>query len=72
MLVFILPILFILPHTVCKHTTSCTISYMLRIPHEYYWPGDLIIGGLTSHLFVALDKEDFSEMLATHQLLNLL
>ncbi|XP_060138025.1 vomeronasal type-2 receptor 26-like [Zootoca vivipara] len=44
---------------------------MLRIPHEYYWPGDFIIGGLASHLFVALDKEDFKEMLATHQLLNL-
>ncbi|XP_060138024.1 vomeronasal type-2 receptor 26-like [Zootoca vivipara] len=71
MLVFIVSILFLLPHTVCQHTSSCTLNYLLRIPHEYYQPGDLLIGALASHIFVALNKEDFRGILTTHQLPNL-
>ncbi|XP_061448083.1 vomeronasal type-2 receptor 26-like [Rhineura floridana] len=56
---------------VCKRTPSCTIINLFRIPHEYYQPADLLIGGLASHLFVAFDKEDFSERPTIHQLLNL-
>nr|XP_034991007.1 vomeronasal type-2 receptor 26-like [Zootoca vivipara] len=41
------------------------------IPHEYYQPGDLLIGALASHIFVALNKEDFRGILTTHQLPNL-
>ncbi|KAG6539737.1 type-2 vomeronasal receptor [Crotalus adamanteus] len=49
----------------------CNINE-LHIPHQYDQPGDLIIGGLTSHLLSSLDYEAFTDHLPTSQILNLL
>nr|XP_028558664.1 vomeronasal type-2 receptor 26-like [Podarcis muralis] len=51
----------------CKHNNRCTTNHSLRIPHEFYQPGDFIIGGLASHIFGSFAKEDFREILITHQ-----
>ncbi|XP_060138023.1 vomeronasal type-2 receptor 26-like [Zootoca vivipara] len=60
-------ILSFLPRVMCKHNKRCNTDHLLRIPHEFYLPGDLIIGGLGSHIFGSFAKEDFREILITHQ-----
>ncbi|KAG6539736.1 type-2 vomeronasal receptor [Crotalus adamanteus] len=50
----------------------CSNKEMLHIPHQYDQPGDLIIGGLTSHLLSSLDYEAFTDHLPISQSLNLL
>ncbi|XP_042329577.1 vomeronasal type-2 receptor 26-like [Sceloporus undulatus] len=47
-----------------------TINDMLRLPHQYSQSGDLIIGGLMSHLLSSFDHEDFKEHHAVDQILN--
>uniref|UniRef100_A0A670J0F2 G-protein coupled receptors family 3 profile domain-containing protein n=1 Tax=Podarcis muralis TaxID=64176 RepID=A0A670J0F2_PODMU len=67
MLLIIVSILSFLPRAMCKHNNRCTTNHSLRIPHEFYQPGDFIIGGLASHIFGSFAKEDFREILITHQ-----
>lgn len=47
----LLLLLLLLPQTECKeHGVMCSMDDPLQIPHEYYQPGDLIIGGIISQL----------------------
>ncbi|XP_063158490.1 vomeronasal type-2 receptor 26-like [Candoia aspera] len=40
---------------------NCIIGDPLPIPHNYFQPGDLIIGGITSLMFMATEIDSFSE-----------
>ncbi|XP_060112511.1 vomeronasal type-2 receptor 26-like [Heteronotia binoei] len=52
----------LLPHMACKGTVKkCPMNYALPILHEWYQPGDLIIGGITSQVFYVLHKPSFEE-----------
>ncbi|XP_032092487.1 vomeronasal type-2 receptor 26-like [Thamnophis elegans] len=42
-------------------TLSCPASDAFLIPHEWYQPGDLMIGGMTSHIHYNLFGIDFKE-----------
>nr|XP_056720345.1 vomeronasal type-2 receptor 26-like [Euleptes europaea] len=52
-MLILLLLLILLPHNVCKkHSSNCTADDdPLPIPHEFYQPGDLIIGGIVSQVF---------------------
>lgn len=66
-------VLLFLPHMASKaKKKACAVNELLRIPHEYYQPGDFILGGLTSCFLVSLDKQAFNKYLAINQLFNLL
>ncbi|XP_062992791.1 vomeronasal type-2 receptor 26-like [Elgaria multicarinata webbii] len=41
------------------HTSMCSKRDPLNIPHEYYQPGDLSIGGITSQLFALFEPMSF-------------
>ncbi|KAL8177259.1 UNVERIFIED_CONTAM: hypothetical protein K2H54_043797 [Gekko kuhli] len=46
----------------CKGTAKkCPVSYALPVPHEWYQPGDFIIGGITSQVFYAFHIPSFEE-----------
>ncbi|XP_070810135.1 vomeronasal type-2 receptor 26-like [Pituophis catenifer annectens] len=42
-------------------TLSCPASDAFLVPHEWYQPGDLIIGGIVSHTFYNLHEINFKE-----------
>ncbi|XP_070810128.1 vomeronasal type-2 receptor 26-like [Pituophis catenifer annectens] len=52
-------LLMFLVHTV--GTLSCPASDAFLVPHEWYQPGDLIIGGMASHIVYHFYKFKFSE-----------
>nr|XP_028560716.1 vomeronasal type-2 receptor 26-like [Podarcis muralis] len=43
------------------NTTRCPTSYPVPVPHEWYQPGDLIIGGISSQIFYVFDEVFFKE-----------
>ncbi|XP_033030876.1 vomeronasal type-2 receptor 26-like [Lacerta agilis] len=52
MVIFAVLVLVLLPQAVCKVPISrCNVSHPLPIHHKYYQSGDLIIGGIISHIF---------------------
>ncbi|XP_032092483.1 vomeronasal type-2 receptor 26-like [Thamnophis elegans] len=42
-------------------TLSCPASDALLVPHEWYQPGDLVIGGMVSHIIYNLYEINFEE-----------
>lgn len=49
--VVLLFLMALLPPTVCKRLTEkCTGTEPVRIPQEWHQPGDVVIGGLGSHI----------------------
>lgn len=47
--------------TSCTHNPMCSIKGDLSFPPEYYQSGDLVIGGLVSHLFSPGGFASFNE-----------
>ncbi|XP_015281621.1 PREDICTED: vomeronasal type-2 receptor 26-like [Gekko japonicus] len=43
------------------HSIQCNRNDFIPIPHEFYEPGDLIIGGIASQIFFNYNPMDFSE-----------
>ncbi|XP_066486705.1 vomeronasal type-2 receptor 26-like [Tiliqua scincoides] len=41
--------------------STCTTSDQLQLQYQYYQPGDLVIGGITSQLFSVVDAVSFKE-----------
>ncbi|XP_054850000.1 vomeronasal type-2 receptor 26-like [Eublepharis macularius] len=62
MVLSLLLLLILLPHTVSKkHSINCTaVDDPLPIPHEFYQPGDLIVGGIVSQVFNFHNTPDFT------------
>lgn len=62
MVLILLLLLFLLPCNVCKkNAINCTIDDdPLPIPHEFYQPGDLIIGGIVSQVFSIHNSLNFT------------
>lgn len=56
-------LLLLLCHTVCKtHSINCSIfDDPLPIPHNFYQPGDLVIGGIVSQVFFLYSNLSFTE-----------
>ncbi|XP_015684567.1 vomeronasal type-2 receptor 26-like [Protobothrops mucrosquamatus] len=42
-------------------TLRCPASEAFPVPHEWYQPGDLVIGGMVSHIFYHFDEIEFKE-----------
>lgn len=38
---------------------KCPVSLPLSIPHQYYYPGDIIIGGILSQFYVLSNQITF-------------
>lgn len=58
----ILNLLLLLPHMACKtQPTKCSIQDPIPIDHKYFQPGDLLIGGMTSFVFITRDVGSFAE-----------
>ncbi|XP_063158487.1 vomeronasal type-2 receptor 26-like [Candoia aspera] len=52
-----------LPHIACKtQIRKCRIQDPIPIVHRYFQPGDLIIGGITSFVFITTDVESFDQV----------
>ncbi|XP_062992819.1 vomeronasal type-2 receptor 26-like [Elgaria multicarinata webbii] len=62
-MIMLVLLLRLLSHTVCK---TCSIKFMtsddpLPIPHNFYQPGDLVIGGIVSQIFFLYNDMFFME-----------
>ncbi|KAK9397362.1 type-2 vomeronasal receptor [Crotalus adamanteus] len=55
-------LLLLLPHMFCKPQTICRIQAAIPIVHKYFQAGDLIIGGITSFIFISRVVESFEEV----------
>ncbi|XP_007440458.1 vomeronasal type-2 receptor 26-like [Python bivittatus] len=56
-------LLLLLPNTVGKAgSIQCTKSEPQRVLHEWYKPGDIFIGGVTSHIILVLSQLSFTEL----------
>ncbi|XP_053221636.1 vomeronasal type-2 receptor 26-like [Podarcis raffonei] len=55
--------LLLLPYSVCQtHSINCSISDdLLPIPHQFYQPGDFVIGEIASQVFVFHRSPSFME-----------
>nr|XP_056720324.1 vomeronasal type-2 receptor 26-like [Euleptes europaea] len=71
MMLIVFLLLLLLCHSACKtQTTSCTSPEdLFPIQHEFYQPGDLIIGGMTSHIYIFHNAPSFNEI-PTQKLTN--
>lgn len=59
----ILVLFLLLPHIPCKpQTITCRIQATVPIGHKYFQAGDLIIGGITSFIFISRVIEHFEEV----------
>ncbi|XP_054850396.1 vomeronasal type-2 receptor 26-like [Eublepharis macularius] len=53
--------LLLLPPVSCKaETTKCPMKDPLPVPHEWYQPGDVLVGGIVSQICYHLHEIDFS------------
>lgn len=51
-----------LPYVACKtEIRKCRIQDPIPIDHKYFQPGDLIIGGITSFVFITRDVGNFED-----------
>ncbi|XP_053216026.1 vomeronasal type-2 receptor 26-like [Podarcis raffonei] len=62
-LLVVMLLLILLCHTVCKmHSINCSIhDDPLPIPHEFYQPGDIVIGEIVSQVFYLYNILSFME-----------
>ncbi|XP_077774152.1 vomeronasal type-2 receptor 26-like [Podarcis muralis] len=62
MRMLLLLLLLLLPNMVPQvHTVVCSGNNPVHIPHEWYEQGDLIIGGIVSHIYYLLPSISFDE-----------
>lgn len=63
MVLIVVLLIVLLRHTVCKtDRMNCTVyDDPLPIPHEFYQPGDILIGGMSSQVFCFYNPLDFME-----------
>lgn len=56
-------VLLLLPQTDCKmlNPTLCTVKGSLRVKYQFYQPGALTIGGLTSQFFSFSEGAEFTK-----------
>ncbi|XP_060112551.1 vomeronasal type-2 receptor 26-like [Heteronotia binoei] len=55
-------LLFVSPHTALSiDKTECTLNDPLPVPHEWYQPGDLLIGMISSQIFYHVSDLSFCE-----------
>lgn len=48
------------PHMVCRvHNVQCTGNDPLLVPNEWYQPGEILIGGIVSHIYCILPEVYF-------------
>lgn len=60
MVVYVAMMLVMLPQTVCKISIfMCNSRDPLPVRHKYYQPGDLIIGGIISQIYMFSDPLKF-------------
>ncbi|XP_077774148.1 vomeronasal type-2 receptor 26-like [Podarcis muralis] len=58
----LLLLLLLLPYMVPKvHTVFCSRNIPVDIPHEWYEEGDLVIGGIASHIFYLFPHLSFKK-----------
>lgn len=64
MVLVLLLLLVLLCDTVSqKHSINCTLDVdPLLLPHEFYQPGDLIIGGIASQVLYLYETPSFKEL----------
>nr|XP_056719665.1 vomeronasal type-2 receptor 26-like [Euleptes europaea] len=61
-MVVLVVLLLLLPHMACEgDAEKCPTNDPLPVPHEWYQPGDLIIGGMTSQVLYVFHKPSFEE-----------
>lgn len=61
-MVELMVLMLLLPHIVCKaDSIKCPQSDPLPVPHEWYQPGGLLIGGMTSQTFFVFHKVSFKD-----------
>lgn len=63
----VLLLLLQLPKQCKADTRKCHMNDPLPVPHEWYQPGSLIIGGITSHISYHFHKLLFN-ILPSHEL----
>ncbi|XP_063158701.1 vomeronasal type-2 receptor 26-like [Candoia aspera] len=67
MVIFEAIVLVLLPQVVCKiPSAKCSISEPLPFLHKEYQPGDLIIVGILSKIYIFCSMMDFSEAPSSH------
>lgn len=60
LLLLLLQLLLLYHKVVCKgYTIKCTGNDPVHISHEWYQPGEILIGGVASHIHYALPKYYF-------------
>ncbi|XP_066486344.1 vomeronasal type-2 receptor 26-like [Tiliqua scincoides] len=58
----VLLLLLLLPHVSCKTSVvNCNTGDPLLALRSYLQPGELVIGGITSHIFIATERGNFHE-----------
>lgn len=58
----LLLLVLVLPQAVCRAwAEECTGNVPIRIPQEWYQPGDILIGGITSSVAYFLPKFSFKQ-----------
>ncbi|XP_066486708.1 vomeronasal type-2 receptor 26-like [Tiliqua scincoides] len=67
MVAFMILVLFLLPQTVCKLPLGkCNVCEPLPIDHQYYQPGDLIIGSIIAQNYLLLNPIAFEKHPSEH------
>ncbi|XP_077774126.1 vomeronasal type-2 receptor 26-like [Podarcis muralis] len=58
----LLLLLLLLPNIVSQgQSTKCTTNNPVHVPHEWYEPGDLVIGAMASHIYYIVPKLSFKK-----------
>lgn len=66
-------LLLLLPHIVSRgRATKCPGNEALRIPQDWYQPGDFLIGGIVSHIHSLLPGYSFNKHPSQERAKNLL
>lgn len=69
--VLLVLLLGLLPHSVCKtHSAVCAAYDPRPISHQFYQPGDLIIGGIASQAFYFHQDDPYFEEDPTRTLIE--
>nr|XP_034957704.1 vomeronasal type-2 receptor 26-like [Zootoca vivipara] len=61
MLLLLMFLFLIPPLSDTSNTMRCPVNDPIHVPHEWYQPGDLIIGGITSHIYYIFYEAFFKE-----------
>lgn len=68
----LLLLLLVLPHTVCKAGADrCMGNAPIGIPHEWHQPGEMLVGGITTHIYYLSPKFSFKQHPSQEQIQKL-